>query len=165
MRRVAAITLLLFTACTSRFPGRTALRLNDHLPPPASADAIEQALQTFAIDQPRGVSAPIYDETLKDRGLTSWSPLAGDVSVSIGKSAFASWALLGSTLAHELEVHGRQNLLAISVKENLGIAARRQAEREAYIYEIEQARRFGLSDREVANIAATLAALDGTVAE
>ena len=67
--------------------------------------------------------------------------------------------MLGSTLAHEAEVHGRQNRIAIAVKESLGLDAVVAAEREAYEYELANARRFGLTKDEKARIAATLEAV------
>lgn len=101
------------------------------------------------------------DPHLEDRGITSWTPLTSDPAhVILGPSAFSSWAVLGSTLAHELEVHCRQNLLLVSVRETLGFEGKLAAEREAYQYELDGARRFGLSEVELQRIAETLAALN-----
>lgn len=155
------IVLPLAAACTSGFKGRKAEpRFRPEDKPPFTEEALRDVLDEYAIELPLGVAFPRLDAALKDRGRTSWTPLAGDTEVSVGPSAFASWALLGSTLGHEIEVHCHQSLLLISFKESVGIDAKAQAERQAYLYEIEQARRFGLSRQEIDRIARTLAALE-----
>lgn len=120
---------------------------------------IDRALSHFRIAVPAGVPAPIYDADLMDRGQTNWQPFAGVTSVKIGPAAFASWALLGSTLSHEVEVHCRQNLLYIATGDTFGLPTKLAAEREAYRFEIDGAERFGLDAEELELIAATLAQL------
>ena len=95
-----------------------------------------------------------------DRGRTSWNLFGGLVAVQIGPIAFTSWGLLGATLAHELEIHCQQNLMAISFKDALGIDAKNAAEKAAYAHELANANRFGLSPEETQRIKDTLAAIN-----
>jgi hypothetical protein len=76
--------------------------------------------------------------------------------VFVGPTAFSSWGMLGSTLAHEVEVHCRQNFPLIVLKDQLGLDGTVEAEREAYEYEIQNAGRFGLDHRDQNLIAATV---------
>jgi hypothetical protein len=128
--------------------------------PLAGQAAIDEALAHFAITVPPGVRAPRYAPDLGDRGRTSWKLFGGDPTVAIGPAAFASWGLLGSTLAHELEIHCRQNLFSIAAGDVLGLPTKLTAEREAYGYELRGAGRFGLTRPEIRQIAATLSQLD-----
>ena len=85
-----------------------------------------------------------------------------------------SWSILGSTLGHEIEIHGNQSFLKITLADSsntLRLNAKRvvgqwipawkpsaresfeamgtwHAEREAYMYEVLSARRFGLTPYE-----------------
>lgn len=155
------LAILSAPACTSGFKGRKAEpRFKPQDRPPMTNEALQDALDEFGIELPSGVDFPRIDSTLADRGRTTWTPFAGNTEVLLGPSAFTSWALLGSTLAHEVEVHCHQSLLMISFQESLGMDAKGPAERTAYLYEIEQAERFGLSRPEVDRIAETLAALE-----
>ncbi len=146
--------------------------------PIPSQEDLEIALALYSIDVPNYLSKPVFDPDLEDRGLTTGSTLHGPNSVYAGPAAFTSWAILGSTLGHEIEVHGRQNFLAIALQDDFfrlvanisqsGFALASivrttdkpawnmcngcgtlQAEREAYGYEIANANRFGLSHEEV----------------
>lgn len=158
----------------------TALRQVSVVPPgrppvPSQAD-LDLALVLYSVKVPRGITAPLFDPELEDRGLTTGSTVSGPQRVTIGPAAFSSWSLLGSTLAHEAEVHGQQNFFRIVFEDEffgalttwtqsgLALAGRSpglegsrvcldcgtlRAEREAYEYEISQAWRFGLSDEEV----------------
>src|SRR5690606_25474533 len=74
----------------------------------------------------------------------------------IGPSAFASWALLGSTLAHEIEVHCHQNFTLIRLFDIAGWEGTENAEREAYAHELAHADRFGLTSDDRYSIAQTL---------
>ncbi len=161
--RILLFLCLAAPACTSGLKGRKAEpRFAPGDRPPQTEAALRDALDEYAIAIPSGVDFPRVDDTLSDRGMTSWTPFAGNTEVLVGPSAFSSWALLGSTLAHELEIHCHQSLLLISFQESLGFAAKSVAEHQAYVYELEQAGRFGLSAQEVDRIAATLAALEQT---
>lgn len=144
-------------------------------PVPSQAD-VDLAMALYSIRKPHGLGDPLFDGQLEDRGLTSGSTLSGPQTVTIGPAAFSSWALLGSTLAHEIEVHGRQSFFRIVMEDELfgalsgwtrggmALAGRSdesrvdqeckvcgtvRAEREAYQYEINNAARFGLTDEEV----------------
>lgn len=127
--------------------------------PPVSQASIDEALVRFHISIPSGVNRPRFDPELTDRGLTVWRAFGGATTVKIGPPAFSSWALLGSTLAHELEVHCRQNLFRITVREAFGFKSKLDAEVQAYTYEMSHASRFGLSQDEVERIEETLLAL------
>jgi hypothetical protein len=114
--------------------------------PPVNQDSIEKAIKFFEIRMPKNVKGPFLDEKLDDRGMTVRNGVVSDVTVYIGPEAFTSWALLGSTLAHEIEVHCRQNFLAIHFQNLAGFDGIGDAEREAYSYELNNSRRFGLSE-------------------
>ena len=78
----------------------------------------------------------------------------GDSTVTIGPAAFTSWAVLGSTLAHELEVHGKQHLAPVLFASVFGFGDEVSSfyEREAYDYEVRNSKRFGLTTSEAAGI-------------
>jgi hypothetical protein len=124
--------------------------------PVPGQEAIDQAMETYSIAKPDDADHPIFDPELKDRGLTVKSTWLGKTQVYIGPSAFTSWGMLGSTLAHEIEVHCRQNFPVIFMRDQLGLNGTAEAEREAYRYEIQNAARFGLSGRDTNLIAATV---------
>jgi hypothetical protein len=119
--------------------------------PPQGQEAIDLALLFFGIRVPANAEHPVFDAELGDRGLTTRGAFFKKARVSIGPAAFANWALLGSTLAHELEVHCNQNLLAIYVMDAVGLDGTGEAERQAYAHELRHAKRFGLpiSDSEL----------------
>ena len=73
-----------------------------------------------------------------------------------GPVAFESWALLGSTLAHEIEIHCEQSFLLIRLMDTVGFSGTLSAEREAYMHEISNRERFNLSEYEIANIRNTM---------
>lgn len=146
-------------------------------PPAPSQVDLDLALALYSIRLPRGLAAPRFDPDLEDRGLTTGTTVSGPQRVTIGPAAFSSWSLLGSTLAHEVEVHGRQNFFRIVFEDeffgalttwtrsSMALAGNVPdegetgplcahcgtlgAEREAYEYEISQADRFGLTEEEV----------------
>jgi hypothetical protein len=146
--------------------------------PPQTQESIETALLMFSIDVPETVEGPFFDAQLDDRGLTTGGLLLPQKRVTIGPAAFTSWAVLGSTLAHEIEVHVEQSFLKVVAQDQLAqwyydgrrivgrwlpaLAPSSQelfendgtwkAERDAYMYELKNARRFGLSEEEVASI-------------
>jgi hypothetical protein len=153
------------------------VRVPRQLPLPGN-ESIEMALAIFSIKVPDHLDGPFYDEKLEDRGLTTGEVMARERKVRIGPSAFASWAVLGSTLAHEIEVHAQQSFFQIVLTEELvqfdrnlpnhlslwmgpnlkllalasryvsgqlGTLGTKGAEREAYMHEINNWKRFGLS--------------------
>jgi hypothetical protein len=113
--------------------------------PAMSQESVDLAVRAFRIDVPRNVKGPRFDPNLKDRGLTFRKSVLSDLEVSIGPDAFTSWGILASTIAHETEVHCRQSFLAIHFLNLLGFSGVAIAEREAYLFEISQAKRFGLT--------------------
>lgn len=125
--------------------------------PEPGQDAINAALSAFGIQTPKNVKGPFFSAKLEDRGLTLKRGVMSDSIVYIGPEAFSSWPLLGSTLAHEIEIHCRQNFLAIHFQNISGFDGTGFAEREAYNYELHQADRFGLSDYERDLIKSTMA--------
>lgn len=142
--------------------------------PAANQESIEIAMQMYGINKPEHVVGPVFDANLADRGLTTGGTLDSTRTVTIGPAAFTSWGVLGSTLAHEIEVHANQSFLGIVIVDKLDsvqLSARKaigafipavkptvkelfegqgtwKAERDAYQYELAQAERFGLSDEE-----------------
>ena len=125
--------------------------------PEVGQRSIDIAMKLYAITIPEHVKGPFYSQELEDRGLTIRRGIASDAVVYIGKEAFSSWALLGSTLAHEIEVHCRQNFLAIHFQNLSGFDGTGLAEREAYRYELAHADRFGLQQYDRELISSTVA--------
>jgi hypothetical protein len=121
------------------------LTLNLSEKPPRSQESIEKAIHYFKIKIPSSVDKISFDPTLADRGLTYQANLAELCNISIGPSAFASWSLLGSTIAHEAEVHANQNLVITRILDLLNVDGSSYTERLAYLYELNQAGRFRLS--------------------
>lgn len=147
-------------------------------PPPLTQESVDIAMELYSVDRLRHVSGPFFDGMLEDRGLTTGATLGASKTVTIGPAAFTSWGVLGSTLGHEIEVHARQSFLAVVVRDRFAdvqLSARRRlgtyvqafapsarenfendgtwrAEREAYMYELANAERFGLSPAETRSI-------------
>lgn len=113
--------------------------------PRLAQESIDAAIRLYQIEIPKNVKGPVLDLKLVDRGLTLRNGALAQASVSIGPDAFSSWPLLASTIAHEVEVHCRQNFLAIHLMDVAGLDGTGSAEREAYGYELKNAARFGLA--------------------
>jgi hypothetical protein len=141
-----------------------------HLSPPVCGEqAIQTAISIFSIDT-SGANI-CFDPTIWDRGIITLG-MDGRMQVDIGTPACSSWASLGSTIAHETEVHAKQvwavgiaiNVVsrAINCFRGVRIADHEEPvgstrfEREAYLFEIESRDRFGLSDDEVDSIFSTM---------
>lgn len=124
--------------------------------PPLTQESIDLALLFFGIEVPPDAEHPQLDRDLVDRGITVKPTLYGKNKVSIGPEAFTSWAILGSTLAHELEVHCQQSFLGVWILDLLGLDGTHLAERVAYLHEIKNKNRFKLKIDEEAMIAETL---------
>lgn len=124
--------------------------------PEISQASINLALVMFGINVPASAEFPLLDQDLKDRGMTTRGAFMEKAKVTIGPAAFSSWGLLGSTLSHELEVHCQQNFLAIYVLDFVGLDGTGTAEREAYVHELKNARRFGLEIADSQMIADTM---------
>lgn len=125
-------------------------------PPEVSQASIDLAMAMFGIAVPSSADWPILDTKIEDRGLTTRGAFLHKAEVSIGPAAFSSWALLGSTLAHELEIHCEQNFLFIYLMDLVGLDGTGEAERQAYRHEIANAKRFGLPGYEKILIAETM---------
>jgi len=124
--------------------------------PEVSQESIDLALVLYGIEVPPNAEHPQLDLELKDRGLTTRGAFMEKARVTIGPAAFTSWGLLGSTLAHEIEVHCQQNFLAIYVMDLLGLDGTGAAERQAYVHELRNSRRFGLDIADAEMIADTM---------
>lgn len=117
--------------------------------PEITQESIDIAMKQFRIALPRHVVSPKLDRNVKDRGITIRTLVSEKAVVRIGPEAFGSWALLGSTLAHEIEVHCIQDYMSILLMDSLGLDGRTYAELQAYDYELANASRFGLSMYEI----------------
>lgn len=116
--------------------------------PEPGQDNIDLALTLYGIKLPPNTAHPKYDPNLRDRGLTTKGAFMEKTQVTIGPSAFASWALLASTLAHEIEIHCQQNFAVILLMDSFGYDGTGEAERQAYNHELAYAERFGLTNYE-----------------
>jgi hypothetical protein len=124
--------------------------------PPMNQESVDLALVLYGIEIPSGTDHPKFDPELRDRGLTTRGAFMEKAQVTVGPAAFSSWALLGSTLAHEIEVHCQQNFLAIYLMDAVGLDGTGAAERQAYIHELRGAKRFGLMGDDAELIADTM---------
>ena len=124
--------------------------------PAANQASVDLAMAINGIELPAGAAAPTFDPNLRDRGLTTRGAFMEQAKVTVGPAAFTSWGLLGSTLAHEIEVHCQQNFLAIYVMDAIGMDGTGEAERQAYIHELRNAKRFGLVTEDAELIADTM---------
>ena len=146
--------------------------------PAQNQESIDAAVELFSIKIPAHVKGPKFDSTLDDRGLTTGGTVQERKFVTIGPAAFTSWSVLGSTIGHETEIHANQSFLAIVTKDrftDISLAVRKKAavvfpalkptarelfdnegtwaaEREAYLYEVNSAKRFHLSSNELQSI-------------
>lgn len=127
-------------------------------PPEISQTSIELAVIAYGFDLSLSAAHPSFDSKLSDRGITEKLGYEQAKKVKVGPSAFDSWALLGSTLSHELEIHCQQNFFLISIADSLGLYGTDLAEREAYEWELKQGKRFGLISEEQKLIRATVEA-------
>lgn len=124
--------------------------------PTPSQESIDLAMEIYGIRLPPSAEFPIFDPNLEDRGLTTRATFLDLAKVTIGPAAFASWPLLGSTLAHEIEVHCNQSFAVIWFLDLLNMDGVSVAERKAYEHEIAGAERFGLNQSDVQLIGDTV---------
>jgi hypothetical protein len=113
--------------------------------------AIQRAIDTYGIDVSHVPFGVIYSPhgNMRDREGATFLDRDGTVRVEIGDDAFASASRLGSTIAHEVEVHvNRQIAKGIHdpPSDEQGTLIQ---EVEAYDYELLNKDRFGLSDDEL----------------
>ena len=142
--------------------------------PIVSNDSIGLAIALFSIDTPNSINSTTYSSNIPYRGLTIGNCLAPFKEVLIGNMAFENWGILGSTLGHEIEIHGNQSFLKIEFLNyiysletfpeklitifipkfkltsygELGYGSY-NAEKEAYSFEINSKKRFNLSNHQV----------------
>ena len=114
--------------------------------PKVSQESINQAIKMYNIQVPSNTAWPVIDFAEQNRGLATYKPNSSPFTclVTVGPSAFSSWGVLGSTLAHELEGHCSQNLFLIGLTETELLA-----EQEAYSIELSGVDRFKLTQQEV----------------
>ncbi|RZA10253.1 MAG: hypothetical protein EOP10_35110 [Proteobacteria bacterium] len=124
--------------------------------PPMTQESINMAMEMFAIKVPKNANSPTLDMALEDRGLTTLNGWGQKLEVTVGPAAFTSWAVLGSTLAHEIEIHCNQNFALIRMKDMIGLDGTNGAEREAYMHELSNSDRFHLKDADQSSIRATM---------
>ena len=124
--------------------------------PDVSQNSIDLAMLAYAIKLPVNCRYPQLDKKLSDRGLTYKKVISPESLVFIGPPAFETWALLGSTIAHEVEVHCNQSFYSIWSKDKLGLNGTCKAEREAYQYELDNSKRFNLSAKLFKDIEMTM---------
>ncbi|MFZ9521620.1 MAG: hypothetical protein ACO3A4_14190 [Silvanigrellaceae bacterium] len=146
--------------------------------PEQNQETIDIAMTMYSIERSSTVDGPDFDPALSDRGLTTGGLILPQKRVTIGPAAFTSWGVLGSTLAHEIEVHVPQSFFKVVATDQWmqwSLTARRiagkvfpalapgpkelfendgtwAAERAAYLHEIRNAKRFGLSQEELGSI-------------
>ncbi len=115
-------------------------------------DNVKKALIHFKIKVPSQVEIYIEPNLPDDIRAVTTLTNQHKLVVSIGPAAFSSFAMLGSTLAHELEIHCQQNIYKIKLDSDLfdnHFEQEKIAERFAYQHEINNKERFGLSYQEI----------------
>lgn len=146
--------------------------------PDIGQESLEIGLVMYSIQRDSNVEGPEFDPQLNDRGLTTGGVILPQKRVTIGAAAYTSWGVLGSTLAHEIEVHVPQSFLKVVAVDSFkqwSLSARRflakvfpavqpspkemfendgtlSAERDAYMHEIRNSKRFGLTQEELRSI-------------
>lgn len=124
--------------------------------PSINQASVDLAMALFSIDKYPEMLPPKLDKNLEHRGITSKQGMNDMVEVAIGPAAFTSWGLLGSTLAHEVEVHVKQSFFLIWLLDELGLDGTGIAERQAYGFELDHARRFSLGNEDKFSINDTM---------
>ena len=110
------------------------------------------AMNAYSIKAPKGCKNPLLNRDLADRGITIKQPWKDDYTIEIGPLAFENWSVLGSTLAHEIEVHCNQNFVLINLLNIIGFDGTGFAERSAYNYEIVNQDRFRTSVQDILSL-------------
>lgn len=126
-------------------------QVNFLLPPRLGQESVDQAMILFNIKATKNTAWPVYSEKLSEdvRALIYKDGSFSTKIVLLSKSAFKSWGVLGSTLAHEIEVHGEQNFEWAFLKNRFFGKTLANLEIDAYNYEIYSKDRFGLSDYDI----------------
>jgi hypothetical protein len=145
--------------------------------PDVSQASIDKAMVLYSIKSKPWCKYPVLVEDIEDiMGYIGGYPFSSTRIIGITGRAFTSWGMLGSVLAHEIEVHCNQSFIKANILDAidvlLGDLIRSQeppksamlvrvapvyygtwlTEREAYSYQIESAERFGLTKQEVESI-------------
>lgn len=127
-------------------------KIPTRFPNPSQQD-LNLAVELFSIQNPNNYRIKFNKDLLDRRGEATLSTNRGQpCTVAVGPYAFESWGILGATVAHEVEVHCNQNLLKILIMNLLGLKGTVNAEIEAYQYELDSAKRFGLTETELSEI-------------
>lgn len=113
-------------------------------------EAIDKAIKYYKIDTSKTKSVT-YDPKNKGEAVTS-----KDGTVKIGDKAFSSPNWLGSSIGHEVEIHVNEQ----AKKGNwyTGTQGTALQEVQAYDYEIANAKRYGTSKKDIADLKARRAA-------
>lgn len=147
---------LALAACGHEYPRSNVVGIAPDGKPPVTQESIDLAMDLYAIQKPSICDRPYLDPHEENRGLTTQYEHGGQRIVTIGPSAFTSWGVLGSTLAHEFEIHCNQSFFLVGIKNALGLRGTDNAERDAYFHEVDNANRFGLTMGEVNSIVETV---------
>jgi hypothetical protein len=152
------ITSMLYNSWAEPIPKNVKPRLNVETPqfkPDFTMESVNYAIHKYNIQFPKhGLASLTLNEDMDDRGTTAGYSGGLQKSVQLGPNAFISWSILGSTLAHEIEVHARQNFLKIALQEMylpkfvFRCTGECACEYEAYTHELENAERFSLTAEE-----------------
>jgi hypothetical protein len=122
--------------------------------------AIQHAIATFGIDT-RAVTAGVHyapQGNMRDREGATLVDRDGTLRVLVGDGAFRSAAWLGSSIAHEVEVHVNRQIAQGRYARGGDEASAAIEEIEAYDHELASDRRFGLDASERRSVAARRAA-------
>lgn len=123
--------------------------------PYPSNESIKGAIEIFNIKVPSYTSYEYSnDNDPTTRGTANYD--GRNCYVHINNIAFEDWQILGSTLAHEIEIHCRQSPTVVALTRMLLLDAESIYERSAYQYELDNRERFGLSDDQAGGIKAAM---------
>ena len=123
--------------------------------PDFTSQDVDLALVAFGILDTRYDKKVGLDPTVHARGVAIHGSYGGDAEIKVGLAAFSSWGLLGSTLAHEIEIHVNQNPFVVWLEDLTMGTGTIRAERAAYNHEMLSRDRFGLADYTVSGIEMT----------
>jgi len=113
--------------------------------------AIARAIALYRIAAPRVHARVAYSASgdMRDRDSATYVDHDGSIRVEIGEGAFASAGRLGSTIAHEVEVHLNRHLGRGVYYPPIDERTALIQELEAYDYELANRDRFGLAASEL----------------
>lgn len=113
--------------------------------------AIEFAIKVYQIDVTKAKKV-VYDSSVIGEALTVPGHRGEPPTIRVGNQAFSSAPMLGSTLAHESEIHvGKQERRGRWYNDPIGKPLQ---EVEAYDFEIASHERFDLSSKDLADLQA-----------